>query len=620
MNDFLRSGAVGNIELQEQKKIHDKIMNRWNGLGFTEGLNGTLKENVAILYENQAKQMLTEATSSDNSGQFQTVVFPIIRRVFSKLLANDIVSVQAMNMPIGKVFFIVPQTSEREWELTGSIADAERGYFHSGTTGSHKGLMGYERISRQNNPHPEDEPRYYLPDEALEGATLTSGNNYGLVKYFQKSLYDLFYDDFLFDNSKGKVTIAAVAPEQAKITVDGFVPATLDDLVADENGTIRSAVLKVTGFNSYNTGKLTGPDGNEQDTDEFLSSMKVIAKSEIASVSGSASFAEFEPVRWFIKPQKYGSAVVEYDGNICNAEGELYIELDLTKPVTGDVRTNDGYIGVAKDSLAEIAEQFIVTWASYDSLELETEIGEVSFTLSSETISVTERKLRATWSPEMQQDVSAFHNIDAEAELTSLLSEQISAELDREILRDLRKVGPWQLRFDVNGWRKLKGFSTNYTQKDWNQELFTKINQISAQINKSTLMGGANFIVVSPEISALLYSLEYFHVTDASAESDQYNMGIERVGSLNNQLQVYRDSYSPAWSIIIGHKGKSLMDTGYVYAPYIPLQLTPTMVNPFNFAPIKGIMTRYAKKVVNNKFYGGIHVDGLQVWSSVEFR
>ena len=204
--------------------------------------------------------------------------------------------------------------------------------------------------------------------------------------------------------------------------------------------------------------------------------------------------------------------------------------------------------------------------------------------------------------------------------MTALLSEQIAAEIDREILRDLRKFGPWQARWDVNGWRRQAGFSTNYTQKDWNQELMTKINQVSAQIHKTTLRGGANFIVVSSEISAVFDNLEYFHVSDANAESDQYNMGIERIGALQNRYQVYRDPYSPAWSIIIGHKGKSLLDTGYIYAPYIPMQLTPTIYNPENFAPVKGIMTRYAKKCVNNRFYGGVKVDGLVQWDPQEIR
>ena len=315
---------------------------------------------------------------------------------------------------------------------------------------------------------------------------------------------------------------------------------------------------------------------------------------------------------------KYGKGMVEY-GNICDAEGKMYLEIDLAKPCKKADKTIDGYIGVNAEDVQNL-DNFTVAWAQYDSLELETEIGEVSFKLDSVTVSVEERKLRATWSPELAQDVAAFHNIDAEAELTAILSEQVAAEIDREILRDLRKAAPWQARWDVNGWRRLSGFSTNYTQKDWNQELVTKINQISAQIHKATLRGGANFIVVSSEISALFDNLEYFHVSDASAESDQYNMGIERVGSLSGRYQVYRDPYSPSWSIIVGHKGKSLLDTGYIYAPYVPMQLTPTMYNPFNFAPIKGIITRYAKKLVNNKFYGAVRVDGLTTWSTQELR
>ena len=369
-----------------------------------------------------------------------------------------------------------------------------------------------------------------------------------------------------------------------------------------------------------NAGKLTGPDGNEMDTEAFLASLKVINKKLIKDVDGTTTFKAGESIPFRVVTQKYGKGIVEYS-NPCDAEGKMYIELDLAKPSRVQGVTIDGYIGVAPEALEKITtDDFCIAWAMYDSLELETEMGEVSFKLDSVTVSVEERKLRATWSPELAQDVSAFHNIDAEAELTAILSEQIAAEIDREILRDLRKAAPWQSRWDVNGWRRMAGYSTNYTQKDWNQELFTAINQISAQIHKATLRGSANFIVVSSEISALFNNLEYFHVTDASAESDQYNMGIEKVGSLNNTLVVYRDPYAPHWSMIIGHKGKSLLDTGYIYAPYVPMQLTPTMYNPFNFAPIKGICTRYAKKMVNNRYYGHIHVDGLKHWDINEFR
>ena len=659
MKEFLTEGIVGNIEYNAQKKIRESIQNRWDSLGFTEGLPDGIKENVATLYENEAKHMIYEATASDNSGSFETVVFPIIRRVFSKLLANDIVSVQAMNLPVGKLFFILPVTSEREWELPASSGVVEPGDIVDGTTGRHKGLMGYDRINR--NKEGRQEPRYYLPDETVaeldknkwyvpqlgqtpenakaydlaladataSGLTVTALRQAGpeVTQYFKKSLYDLFYNDFLYDNSKGKVTIKVGNATPCILTPTGiqeFTGGLNNYLKSGFDGTIRNIVLAIDGFSSFNASKLTGPDGNEMDTEGFLASLKVITQKEISSTTlnnaATTAFKKFESVPFRVVTQKYGKGIVEYS-SICDAEGKMYIELDMAKPVVQQGATIDGYIGVdAAQLTGETKSLFKIAWAQYDSLELETEIGEVSFKLDSVTVSVEERKLRATWSPELAQDVSAFHNIDAEAELTAILSEQIAAEIDREILRDLRKAAPWQARWDVNGWRRQAAFSTNYTQKDWNQELMTKINQISAQIHKATLRGGANFIVVSSEISALLDNLEYFHVSDASAESDQYNMGIERVGSLSGRYQVYRDPYSPHWSMIIGHKGKSLLDTGYIYAPYVPLQLTPTMYSPFNFAPIKGIITRYAKKVVNNRYFGHVRVDGLVHWNISEFR
>lgn len=601
MREFLTNGVVGNIELNEQKRVRGMIMERWEGLNFLEGLEGHTKENIATLFENEAKFLMKEATASDNSGSFETVVFPIIRRVFSKLLANDIVSVQAMNLPIGKLFFILPVTSDRRYD-------------EEANTYSHYGLMGYERQDRKD-PNADPQKRFYLPDEVVNSVADTK-----VTQYMKKSLYDLFYDDFLFDQSKGKVTIKVGTAELAGFDKDGQLVAGdhASVKVCGLDDTVRNVYVEVKGFSQVNAGKLTGPDGNEMDTEAFLASLKVVATKAFGTPEKGSCFAEGEAVPFRVVTMKYGKGLVDYAG-LCDANGKMYIELDLAKPCKEANKTMDGYIGVDPEAVKDLTN-FQVAWAQYDSLELETEIGEVSFKLDSVTVSVEERKLRATWSPELAQDVAAFHNIDAEAELTAILSEQIAAEIDREILRDLRKAAPWQARWDVNGWRRMSAFSTNYTQKDWNQELITKINQISAQIHKVTLRGGANFIVVSSEISALFDNLEYFHVSDASAESDQYNMGIERVGSLSGRYQVYRDPYSPAWSIIIGHKGKSLLDTGYIYAPYVPMQLTPTMYNPFNFAPIKGIITRYAKKLVNNKFYGAVRVDGLTTWSTQELR
>lgn len=633
MREFLTSNQFGNIEFNQNRALRESITKRWESVGMTDGLTGVIKENISLLFENEAKALLSEASSSDNSGSFETVVFPIIRRVFSKLLANDIVSVQAMNLPIGKLFFMLPVTSEREW----SGLD-ENGRIQEGAVGRHKGLMGYERTDRHNG---NKYNRFYLPDEAvsgmkfeLEDGSVIEAVNYDealvaaagkkivgqvapeVTKYHKRTLYDLFYNDFLYDNSKGKVRIKVGAAEPVAFKDYELVPMTDALLRPYADGTLRNVILKVNGFSAFNAGKLTGPEGNEMDTEAFLASLKVFAAKDITGEG--ANFEAYEGIPFRVVTQKYGKGIVESG---VDADGAIYLDVDLAKPVKKQGATIDGYMGIEMPAAAaDIAEMFKVAWSQYDSLELETEMGEVSFKLDSVTVSVEPRKLRATWSPELAQDVSAFHNIDAEAELTSLLSEQIAAEIDREILRELRKLAPWQCRWDVNGWRRQAGFSTNYTQKDWNQELITKINQVSAQIQKSTLRGGANFIVVSSEISAVFDNLEYFHVSDANAEADQYNMGIERIGSLQNRYQVYVDPYSPAWSIIIGHKGKSLLDTGYIYAPYIPMQLTPTIYNPENFAPVKGIMTRYAKKCVNNRFYGAIKVDGLVQWDPQEIR
>ena len=615
--NFLTQANVGKISNNKAAEARKEINERWENLGFTKGFNGYLKDTMSILFENQAAELLREATDSSNSGSFETVVFPLVRRVFSRLLANDIVSVQAMNMPIGKLFFFLPVTSQRSWEK-----DAEGNW-----EGSHYGLMGYERTDRRTG---EKVNRYYLPDEVVN--VDASGKTPEVVQYMKKSLYDLFYNDGLFDHSKGKIhinTSSDVKAAEFYFTGDMKEATELPTNTIDD--TVRNVILEVGGFASYNAGKLIGPDGNEMDTEAFLASLRVVVAAESGITStkvgdgesaiDTAEFKSGENVRYRCVTQRYGKGLVEY-GNPCDAEGKIYIELDLAKPTKKVHQTMDGFVGVdpEKVTLDNIAKMFTVAWAQYDSLELETEIGEVSFKLSDVTVSVEERKLRATWSPEMAQDVAAFHNIDAEAELTAILSEQIAAEIDREILRDLRHGAPWQLRWDYNGWRRQMAFSTNYTQKDWNQTFMTLINQISAQIHKAVLMGGANFVVVSTEISAMLNDLEYFHVTDANAEAVNYSLGIEKIGSLQGRYTVYVDPYAPAESCILGHKGNSLLDTGYIYAPYVPMQLTPTIYNAENFAPVKGIITRYAKKMVNNRFYGAIVCSGLQTWNIMELR
>ena len=589
MGHLLNSGEVGNIGLEHLKQIRSKTISKWNKIGFLEGLKGHVKENIAQLYENQASSLLNESTSSNSSGSFETVVFPIVRRVFSKLLANDIVSVQAMNMPIGKLFFFVPKTSGRD---------------HFGLNGTDNSVNG-----------------------SLPECVISACGDSTLTQLQEKNLYDIFYNDGLFDASKGTASIHTVPAPGINPVVINASGLTVDTAFANQplaaDGSMRSVTMCITGFTNAGAGRLTGPDGNEMDTETFLASLHITTDKAIVAgdSSGNNVVAADGAVPFRLVAQKYGRGIVDYGADICDPSGCLLVELDLTTPacVSCSASTFDGYIGGTFDSVT--AATFAPSWMTYASLEYATEMGEVSFELDEVVVSVTERKLRATWSPELAQDVSAFHNIDAEAELTALLSEQVAAEIDREILRDLRVGGAWSTRWDYNGWKRTASGGFNaYTQKEWNQTLITKVNQISAQIHKATLRGGANFVVVSSEVSAIFDDLEYFHVSNANPEQDQYNMGIEKVGSLGGRYTVYRDPYAPANSIIIGHKGKSLLDTGYIYAPYVPLQLTPTLQNPFNFAPTKGIMTRYAKKMVNNRFYGSITVDGVVTFDVNELR
>jgi hypothetical protein len=569
MGALLESGMVGNIGLKHLRVIKEDTIKKWDDLGFLEGLDGHQKDNIAQLYENQASYLINEAAVADASGSFETVVFPIIRRVFSKLLANDIVSVQAMNLPIGKLFYFIPKIQERN-------------------STAHYSPYGYPNTSTD-------------PNEGYTGV----------------NLYDRFYESGdgnspstgLFDYSKGQYSAVTLSGASVVTFSNGAVS---NVAVSGLTGTSQSSlIVKFTGFTKDGQGKLIGPNGNAMDTEEFLAS---------AEVSYSGVSRNFN-----IVTQKYGKGIVEYgqkasssaypSGNyydICDEEGTIYVSVDV-----------QSYSATAGFSNLTVPAGFTaagvtLAYRVYDTLEFEDAIGEVSFDLQSVTVSVTERKLRATWSPELAQDVSAFHNIDAEAELTALLSEQIAAEVDREILRDLRKGAAWTAKWDYNEW-KYGGASgatlQGYTQKDWNQTLVTKINQISAQIHKTTLRGGANWIVVSSEVSAVFDDLEYFHVSNAAPDQDQYNMGIEKIGSLAGRYQVYRDPYFPASKILIGHKGKSLLDAGYIYAPYVPLQLTPTMYNPFTMTPIKGIMTRYAKKMVNTRYFGVIDVKGIVTFS-----
>ena len=252
--------------------------------------------------------------------------------------------------------------------------------------------------------------------------------------------------------------------------------------------------------------------------------------------------------------------------------------------------------------------------------ETDVDIPEIDIAMRSIPIVAKTRKLKAVWTPELAQDLNAYHSVDAEAELTSLLSEYVTMEIDLEILDMLRlnalaKTERWSARvgfeFDSveNTFKESSGASNAYTKNDWFQTLGNKIQSVSNAIHQKTLRGGANFIVVSPETATILESIPgYATSSDGDATTNSYAMGVQKAGLLNNRFTVYKNPYQFENTILVGFRGSNFLETGAVYAPYVPLIMTPLVYDPTNFTPRKGVMTRYAKEIVRPEFYGKVIV------------
>ena len=251
------------------------------------------------------------------------------------------------------------------------------------------------------------------------------------------------------------------------------------------------------------------------------------------------------------------------------------------------------------------------------------DIPEIDVQLRSETIVAKTRKLKASWTPEFAQDLNAYHSIDAEAELTSMLSEYISMEIDLEILDMLIEnavsSANWSAKvgFDDDGvgngedrFTEISGASNAYTKNAWYQTLGIKIQKVSNEIHRKTLRGGANFLVTSPSVATILESIPGYAV-DSDGDQSNFAMGVQKIGALNNRFTVYKNPYMTENIILMGYRGSQFLETGAVYAPYVPLIMTPLVYDPTNFTPRKGVMTRYAKKMVRPEFYGKIQVAHL---------
>lgn len=511
------------------------LVGRWDATGLLEGLRNDIeKSNMSVLLENQAKQLIDEATrtgTSANSEQWAGVALPLVRRVFAEISAKEFVSVQPMNLPSGLIFYLD---------------------FKYGTDQAGK-------------------PRFN--GESLFGGT---GTKLGSTDKAENGLYGAGR----FGYSINDITSASVA----SVTATGsygdvcFDTALSASVSADE---IRTVLVTL---------------GGDQDGEGVRA----------FTISGSG-ITDFYPAL-----TKKGASA-----------NQVIFVVKSTGAVNPTVKVE--YHRQPSDrTRGDFEDRGLATGGSSGDLGLSRDIGipEVNLELKSEAIVAKTRKLKAVWTPELAQDLNAYHSIDAEAELTALLSEYVSMEIDLEILDMLllqsseETTERWSAaigrEYDATSglFKDTAVNRTAYIKQTWFQTLGNKIQKVSNKIHQLTLRGGANFLVCSPDVATIIESIPGY-TTNTDGDMAKFAMGVSKVGSLAQRWQVYKNPYMTNNKILVGFRGTNFLETGAVYAPYIPLIQTPLVYDPVNFTPRRGVMTRYAKKVVRPEFYGQIIIGDL---------
>ena len=574
--DKLTEGIV-NRDLQKEGAA---LLNKWEKTGLLEGIDSDQKKDgMARLLENQAKELLREASTmagGDVEG-FAAVAFPIVRRVFGNLIANDLVSVQPMSLPSGLIFFL-DFTVDADFSKAGYAA--EQSLYGQGVVGQE--LTGGVSLTGENlekGPYSLNNG-YASPVASFDDLTLTES----LVMFGTASAGNEALDKAINydpDLSGSAVVVTVVQGDAAMGQLD------LKNMVALTGSVVSNSkqVRRLTAIHSASSG------------DSYDASNTALRIKLVYQIDSGKTDANHAAVQ----------AALGHDASVTN--------FTLTGPITDNFTNGMGNPG----SVVGTTE-----WA----LENNTAIPEIDIKVDSVAVTAQTKKLKAKWTPELGQDLNAYHNLDAEVELTSILSEQIALEIDREILEDLikgatagtqywsRRPGRFLNRTDgsqVGGNldnESLMGADFTGTVSEWYETLAETINDVSAQIHRKTLRGGANFVVCSPEVANILEFTAGFR---ASIGNDYANgsIGAVNVGSLSKKFDVYVDPYFPRNVILVGRKGGSFLESGYVYAPYVPLQVTPTIFGVEDFVPRKGVMTRYAKKMVRPDMYGLVICENL---------
>ncbi len=573
---------------RDLRKEGHALVQKWEKTGLLEGLTDErTRHGMARLLENQAKELLRESSSmaaGDVEG-FAAVAFPIVRRVFAGLIANDLVSVQPMSLPSGLIFFLDFNISSTAGsgprlgyeasdsvygggvlgqQITGGVsltgANAEKGFYnlnngYTSPTGSHAAALT-------------------LRASGTFGAGATSGGGGYLDQWVR---YDA-------DFTSGTTNLAVFSTP-----LSSFSQLNLKDLVTV---TLNGAIPNVTG--SANRTRLIRRLTQLGDASTALGGTttdKTLVYLTFASLDGTATVANI-----LTDMVLSGSTTISY------AQTDDF----SGTPAAGTTNALGAVVGT--DS-----------WG----LEGNTAIPEIDIKVDSVSVTAVTKKMKAKWSPELGQDLNAYHNLDAEVELTSILSEQIGLEIDREILEDLIKGATASTYYwsrspglfvnrttgvEVGASAKAPDFTGNVSM--WYETLIETINDVSAQIHRKTLRGGANFLVCGPETASILEMTAGFKARIA-VDDDKGEVGVQNVGSISKKWDVYVDPYFLRNVILVGRKGSSFLESGFVYAPYVPLQVTPTIFGIEDFVPRKGVMTRYAKKMIRPDFYGLVIIRGM---------
>ena len=608
---------------RDMKKEGSALLSKWTKTGLLEGLqNEHQKSTMARLLENQARELLRESSSMAAGGNvegFAAVAFPIVRRVFAGLIANELVSVQPMSLPSGLIFFLDFTFSG---DINGSSPTGANSRFGNKET---KSIYGTDQVgagiidgvdlidSRKGEfggPRQMVGEAYGSPagvnlalainvaDAALHASFVLNGS----VTAAHKKL--LQFDPDLLSSIDSSLGVIVVDIEEDQLTNPDF-----DNLSAFAFAEIAAGLVGATDT----VCDFLGGNGALNIVDADITSLSQVRRLTTRVTAAQASTTE-AAVRFVIVGTQATLATPDgiTAGTPASVMGALALgtaaDPKLQYPVK-DTATDGAGTGVI-DTFTML-------------LENTGEIPEIDIKVDSTAITAQTKKLKAKWTPELGQDLNAYHNIDAEVELTSILSEQIALEIDREILADL-----------VNGataatyyWSRSPGLFVNRstgaeigassyapdftgTVSEWYETLIETINDVSAQIHRKTLRGGANYVVVSPEVANILEFTAGFRA-NVTADADKGEIGAVKIGSLSRKFDVIVDPYFPRNVILMGRKGSSFLESGYVYAPYIPLQVTPTIFGVEDFVPRKGVMTRYAKKMVRPDMYGLVIVRGL---------